>query len=110
MITSIATTKLTDRSVVAACPLGFSLQGTGVSVGVPSLGLASFGTSAVRMGSLATLPVRELGIERPIQAPAVAAVAQAETYAMAAANGAENQTKHHQMWASRGLEPWSDPT
>lgn len=110
MITYLST-KMIDRSVVATCPIGFSLRGTGVSsFGAPTTGISAFGTAAVRVESLATLPVRVLHGERPIQAPAVAAVAQAEVYAMAAANGAENQTQHHQMWASRGLEPWSDPT
>ncbi|MFE6779526.1 hypothetical protein [Streptomyces sp. NPDC057702] len=98
--------KMTDRPVLATCSLGFSSQGTGVS----GLGVSQFGIAAVRPESLTSLSVLALHGERPIQAPAVAAVAQAKTYAMAAANGAENQTKHHQMWASRGLEPWSDPT
>jgi hypothetical protein len=52
---------------------------------------------------------------RPTQAPAVAAVAaQAQAYAFAAkTNGAgtngNQRTQHHPKWASRGLEPWSDP-
>lgn len=103
-------TKMTDRSVVAACPLGISMRGTGLSA-----------TSAL----LPVLPVRERS-ERPVQAPAVAAAAaQVKTYAFAAAaNGAgtakganaasghangQQKTQHGTKWAFRGLEPWSDP-
>ncbi|MBB5936817.1 hypothetical protein [Streptomyces zagrosensis] len=116
MITYISTIKMIDRPVIATCPLGFSSQGTDVSsfgtsaFGTSGFGAAGFGISGVRPETLAPRPVHELRSERPIQAPAVAAVAQARTYAMAAANGAEIQTQHHQKWASRGLEPWSDPT
>ncbi|MEV6651353.1 hypothetical protein [Streptomyces sp. NPDC051219] len=93
-------TKMTDRSVVATCPLGSSLRGTGLS-----------GISAASPASLAGLPVRERN-ERPTQAPeAAVAVAQAHAYASAAAGaGCKKQTtQHHTMWAFRGLEPWSDP-
>ncbi|WP_431042340.1 hypothetical protein ACQUSR_10765 [Streptomyces sp. P1-3] len=90
MISFIKTTKMTDRSVVFACPLGSSLrtQGTGLS-----------GSLEARIS------------ERPTKAPEVAAVAQANAYAFAtAANGAGHQTKQqHPMWAFRGLEPWSHP-
>jgi len=105
-------TKSTDRSVVAACPLGISMRGTDLSA-----------TSAL----LPVLPVRERS-ERPVQAPAVAAAAaQVQTYAFAAAaNGAgagtakganaanghaygQQKTQHGTKWAFRGLEPWSDP-
>ncbi|MER0246006.1 hypothetical protein AAHZ94_29340 [Streptomyces sp. HSW2009] len=111
MITYYITTKATDRSVVAACPLGSSAQGTGVSsFGASEFGAFAFGTTAARPESLVTLLARGLRSERPTQAPAVAAVAKAKTYAMAAANGAEILTQHPQMWASRGLDPWSDPT
>ncbi|MFC0846274.1 hypothetical protein ACFH04_21540 [Streptomyces noboritoensis] len=106
--TSISTAKLTDRSVVATCPLGSSLQGTGLSTGVSGL----LGLSVVIPSSLASLPVRN-GNERPTQAPEAAVVkGQAQAYAFAAAGaGAEKQqtTQHHTMWAFRGLEPWSDP-
>ncbi|MGX1881125.1 hypothetical protein [Streptomyces sp. NPDC055287] len=95
-------TKMTDRSVVATCPLGSSLRGTGVS-----------GIAAVRPASLASLPVLVLARnERPTKAPeAAVAAAQAKAYAFAAAGaGSKKQTtQHHTMWAFRGLEPWSDP-
>ncbi|MFE5808912.1 hypothetical protein [Streptomyces sp. NPDC056491] len=99
-------TKMTDRSVDASCLLGsVSLLGTGVSA-----------ISADRPALLATLPVSERN-ERPTQAPVAVLAAEAQThgaYGFAAAAGAgslKKQTKqqHHLMWASRGLEPWSDP-
>ena len=105
-------TEMTDRSVVAACPLGVSMRGTDLSA-----------TSSL----LPVLPVWERS-ERPIQASAVAAAAaQVKTYAFAAAaNGAgagtakgakaasghangQQKTQHGTKWAFRGLEPWSDP-
>jgi hypothetical protein len=98
--TIISAIKMTDRSVVATCPLGSALRGTGLS-----------GISAVSPASLASLPVRE-GNERPTKAPeAAVANVQAQAYAFAAAGaGAKTQTtQHHLMWAFRGLEPWSDP-
>ena len=108
MISIIKTIKMTDLSVVSACPLGviasseLSLRGTGMSGSVP----------AVSPLSLATLPVRERN-ERPTEAPAaaVAKAAQAQAYAFAAAGaGFTKQTQHHhEMWAFRGPEPWSDP-
>ena len=57
---SISTAKMTDRSVVSSCLLGFSNLGTGLS-----------GISAARPASslsLAGLPVRESN-ERPTKAP-----------------------------------------
>ncbi|MFF2651242.1 hypothetical protein [Streptomyces sp. NPDC058045] len=91
---------MTDRSVVASCPLGLS-RGTGLS-----------GISAVRSGAalpIAGLPVRE-GNERPTKAPEAVAAAQAHAYAFAAAGaGFRKQNKQHTMWAFRGLDPWSDP-
>lgn len=93
-------TKMTDHSVVAPCPLGSSLRGTGLS-----------GISAVRPASLVSLPVLARN-ERPTEAPeAAVAAAQAQAYAFAAAGaGSKKQTtQHHTMWAFRGLEPWSDP-
>lgn len=88
MISFMETIKMTDRSVVAACPLGFELPGTGLSTGANEARLS----------------------ERPIQAPAVAATARAIAYAFAA-NGAGSRTtqQHHQKWALRGLGPWSYP-
>ncbi|MGW3571565.1 hypothetical protein ACWDSL_48135 [Streptomyces sp. NPDC000941] len=89
MISFMNTIKMTDRSVVATCLLGFELPGTGVSAGASEARLS----------------------ERPIQAPAVAATAQAIAYAFAA-NGAgsrKTQQQHHQKWALRGLGPWSYP-
>jgi len=111
----VSTVKMTDRSVVAACPLGISLRGTGASGRLLSM-------------SSAVLPVVRERSERPVQAPAVAvaAVAQVQAYAFAATtNGAgtngyaglgganeqhaEQKTQHNLKWAFRGLEPWSDP-
>jgi hypothetical protein len=91
--------KMTDRSVVAACPLGISLPVTGLS------GVSAMGSG---LGARAR-------IERPTKALAVAATAQAQAYAFADTNGAGNQakngqkTQHHLMWDLRRLEPWSDP-
>ncbi|WNI17888.1 hypothetical protein [Actinacidiphila sp. ITFR-21] len=119
MISLMTTAKMTDRSVIAACPLGMSLRDTGLSA-----------TSLV----MPALPVRDRS-ERPIQASAVAAAAaQASAYAFAAAaNGAgagtakganaangqalnghafteqQKTQQHGTKWAFRGLEPWSDP-
>lgn len=93
--------KSTDRSVVVSCLLGFSNPGTGLS-GIPA------GQSA-SVASLAGLPVRERN-QRPTQAPE--AVAAAEAYAFAPADGAGTRaqlTHHRKMWAFRGLEPWRDP-
>lgn len=108
MISLMNSTKMTDRSVIATCPIGISLRGTGLS-----------STSL-----LPVLPVREPS-ERPTQAPAVAAAqAQASAYAFAAAaygagagtaegvnsaNGQQKTQQHGMKWAFRGLEPWSDP-
>ncbi|GHG96371.1 hypothetical protein [Streptomyces lanatus] len=100
---SISTVKMTDRSVVASlCMLGASNQGTGLS-----------GIRAVRPASalsLADLPVRERN-ERPTKALEAAVTAKAQAYAFTATGaGNRKQTKqHHQMWAFRGPEPWSDP-
>ncbi|MFF3640183.1 hypothetical protein [Streptomyces sp. NPDC002564] len=105
----ISTAKMTDRSVVASCLLGFSNQGTGLSGGTPAARPMSASLP------LAGLPVREAigGNERPTKAPeAAVAEAQAQAYAFAAAGaGFRKQTTqhHHTMWAFRGLEPWSDP-
>ncbi|MBT2391394.1 MULTISPECIES: hypothetical protein [Streptomyces] len=99
----ISTAKMTDRSVVSACSLGFSaaFNGTGVS-----------GISAVLpVSGLGGLPVRERN-ERPTKAlEAAVAAAKARAYAFAAASAGtkKQQTQHHTMWAFRGLEPWSDP-
>jgi len=111
MISILNTTKMTDHSVIAACPLGISMRGTDLSAS----------------SLLPVLPVRERS-ERPVQASAVAvAAAQVKTYAFAAAaNGAgagtakgakaasghangQQKTQHGTKWAFRGLEPWSDP-
>ena len=97
--------KMTDSSVVASCPLGSSLRGSGLS-----------GISAVSPVALASLPVRERN-ERPTEAPeAAVAKAEVKTYAFAATGAGfgsttQQQTTQHQhkMWAFRGLEPWSDP-
>ncbi|MBC7267995.1 MAG: hypothetical protein H5T76_04620 [Streptomyces sp.] len=94
--------KMTDRSTVSLCMLGASIPGTGLS-----------GIRAVRPASalsLAGLPVRERN-ERPTKALEAAVVAQAQAYAFTATGaGVRKQTtQHHQMWAFRGPEPWSDP-
>ena len=99
---SISTVKMTDRSVVASCLLGFSNLGTGLS-----------GVSAMRPESglsLAGLPIRERN-ERPTKAPEAVATAQAQAYAFAAVGAGfrKQTTHHHTMWAFRGLKPWSDP-
>jgi hypothetical protein len=114
MISQMATVKMTDRPVIAACSLDVSFAGAGVR----GTGLS------VSSALLPALPVRERS-ERPTQAPAAAAKAQATTaYAFAvAANGAgagtaeganghaigQQKTQQHGKWAFRGLEPWSDP-
>ena len=97
----ISTVKMTDRSVVSTCLLGFSNLGTGLS------GIAA--VRPVSSVSLSGLPVRERN-ERPMKA-LEAVGAQAQAYAFAAAGaGSRKQTKHHlTMWAFRGPEPWSDP-
>ncbi|MFI0590167.1 hypothetical protein [Streptomyces griseus] len=111
MISIIETQKMTDLSVVSACSLGLtrssaaSLRATGLS-----------GISAARPLSPASLPVTRERNERPTEAPAAAVAkaakaAQAQAYAFAAAGaGFTKQTQHHhEMWAFRGPEPWSDP-
>jgi hypothetical protein len=101
--TIISIVKTSDRSAASLCMLGASNPGTGLS-----------GIRAVRPESsvsLAGLPVRERD-ERPTEAlEAVVAQAQAQAYAFTAAGaGSRKQTtQHHQMWAFRGPEPWSDP-
>ena len=100
--TAISTAKMTDRSVVSTCMLGVSNLGTGLS-----------GIRAVRPASsvsLAVLPVRERN-ERPTKALEAAVVAQAQAYAFTATGAGfrKQTTQHHQMWAFRGPEPWSDP-
>ncbi|WP_329174965.1 hypothetical protein [Streptomyces sp. NBC_01477] len=111
MTSQLITTKLTDRSAIATCPLGMSLPATGL---VSSL--------------LPVLPIR-VRSERPTEAPAVAMAAKAKAHAFtsaAAANGAgdgnakgaegangsangQQKTQQYGKWAFRGLEPWSDP-
>ncbi|MGD9482447.1 hypothetical protein WDH52_04175 [Streptomyces sp. TRM70308] len=80
------TGEVTERSVVATCLLGSSVRGTG-------------------------LPCARISDERPIEASAVAAAAQAQAYALGAADAGfgRQKTQHHTMWAFRGLEPWRDP-
>ncbi|GAA2303491.1 hypothetical protein OHT20_13135 [Streptomyces caniferus] len=107
MISFIETSKMTDRSVVATCPLGSSLRGTGLSgFGRPS------GIEVARPKSLAVL-TRSERTARPTEAPAVAATAaSALARVFGAANGAESRNQYqtqHEMWAYRGLEPWRDP-
>jgi hypothetical protein len=121
-VISITPIKVTDRSVIATCPLGISMSATGLSA-----------SSELRL----VMPER-VRSERPTKAHAVAAAAaQAQSYAFAAAtNGAgagtakganangqallaqalnaqahngQQKTQHGSKWAFRGLEPWSDP-
>ena len=99
---SASTVKMTDRSVVSTCMLGASNRGTGLS-----------GIRAVRPASsvsLAGLPVRERN-ERPTKALEAAVTAKAQAYAFTATGAGirKQTTQHHQMWAFRGPEPWSDP-
>jgi len=96
---SASTAKMTDRSVVSTCLLGFSNLGTGLS-----------GIAAIRPASpvsLAALPVRERN-ERPMKA-LEAVEAQAKAYAFAATGAGVSKQTHHTMWAFRGPDPWSDP-
>ncbi|MER8231575.1 hypothetical protein ACIRQY_29540 [Streptomyces sp. NPDC101490] len=98
----VSTAKMTDRSVVSSCTLGFSgsaLIATGLPVAtLPVTGLSGLGVAAARV----------LRDERPTKAREAAGKATAYDFA---ATGAGNQqlTQHHTMWAFRGLEPWSDP-
>ncbi|MEV5435467.1 hypothetical protein AB0K80_05460 [Streptomyces sp. NPDC052682] len=99
---SISTVKMTDRSAVSLCMLGVSNLGTGLS-----------GIRAVRPASSvapAGLVSRERN-ERPTKALEAAVEAQAQAYAFAATGAGfrKQTTQHHQMWAFRGPEPWSDP-
>ncbi|MFF7855593.1 hypothetical protein [Streptomyces sp. NPDC007904] len=93
--------KTTDRSAVSLCMLGASNPGTGLS-GIRAARPASSPAPSV-------LAVRERD-ERPTEA-LEAVVAQAHAYAFAAAGAGfrKQTTQHHQMWAFRGPEPWSDP-
>ena len=102
-INTSTSVKLTDRSAVSACMLGVSNLGTGLS-GIRAVRPAS--SSAAPAG----LPVRERN-ERPTKALEAAVVAQAQAYAFTATGAGfrKQTTQHHQMWAFRGPEPWSDP-
>jgi hypothetical protein len=102
-------TKLSGHQAVFGCvPGGVRLSGTGMS-GAP-------------VARPAFLAVREVAVERPIQAPAVAAAARTDAYDASAAfatnathgaapgNQIFGQLKtQHPMWALRGLDPWRDP-
>lgn len=111
MISIMKATKMTDRSVIATCPLGISLRGTGLSA----------------IALLPVLPVRERD-ERPIEASAAAVAAKVKAHAFAfaataaygagagtakganaSASGNGQKTQQYGKWAFRGLEPWSDP-
>lgn len=100
--TTASTVKLTDRSVVASlCILGSSNDATGLSGISAALPVSSL--------SLAGRPVRERN-ERPTEAlGAVEAQALAYAFAAAGAGGRKQTTHHHQMWAFRGPDPWSEP-
>ncbi|MEN2421724.1 hypothetical protein AABB02_26920 [Streptomyces rimosus] len=109
MISFMTSQKMTDRSVAAACTLGASLQGTGLS----GSGRLS-GLEVSRAASLVILPEAKRD-ERPTQAPAVVAAApaaNAHAFAGAATNGAESRKQYQTQqdtWAHRGHEPWRDP-
>ncbi|MGW6271073.1 MULTISPECIES: hypothetical protein [unclassified Streptomyces] len=117
----ISTAKMTDRSVVASCLLGFSNLGTGLSGGIaaaavrPESSVLPLARPRTLGTAVAVLPMREVneGSERATKAPEAVVTAQAQAYAFAAAGaGSKKQTtqhQHHTMWAFRGLEPWSDP-
>jgi hypothetical protein len=100
---SFSTVKMTDRSAVSTCMLGVSNLGTGLS-GIRAVRPAS--SSVAPVG----LPVRERN-ERPTKALEAAVAAQAQAYAFTATGAGfrKQTTQHHQMWAFRGPEPWSDP-
>ncbi|MET7674712.1 hypothetical protein [Streptomyces seoulensis] len=92
--------KMTDRPAVSLCILGAPSQGTGLS-----------GIRADRPASSllsVDLPVRE-GNERPTKALAAVEAQAQGAYAFKAAGAGFRTTQHHQMWAFRGPEPWSDP-
>ncbi|MEU2115682.1 hypothetical protein ACFWV1_26830 [Streptomyces sp. NPDC058700] len=101
---SFSTAKMTDRSVVSVCPLGFSASafiGTGLPVaGLPVTGLSGLGAAVI-----------ERRDERPTKALGAVAAGKATAYGFAATGAGNQQTTqhHHMMWAFRGLEPWSDP-
>lgn len=115
----ISTVKMTDRSVVASCLLGFSNLGTGLSGGIAAAAIRPESSvlplSLPRPGhtALNVFPMREVneGSERATKAPEAVVTAQAQAYAFAAtgAGSKKQTTQHHTMWAFRGLEPWSDP-
>ncbi|MEU6677563.1 hypothetical protein [Streptomyces sp. NPDC046853] len=121
----VSTAKMTDRSAVASCLLGFSNEGTGLSGGIaaaaavrPESSVLPLTLPRIARTALNGLPMREVneGSERATKAPAAVVTAQAQAYAFAAAGaGAKKRTTqqqtqhHHTMWAFRGLEPWSDP-
>ncbi|MFG2644412.1 hypothetical protein ACGFYP_25990 [Streptomyces sp. NPDC048370] len=114
-VSFVSTDKMTDRSVVSACSLGFSSSAF-LGNGLPGTGLSGAGLAAASLrpaADLAGLPVMERD-ERPTKAlEAGVAAGKASAYVFAA-TGAGTQTKqtqqhHHTMWAFRGLEPWSDP-
>ncbi|MGW1013850.1 hypothetical protein [Streptomyces termitum] len=102
-ISTASTAKMTDRSVVSACSLGFSafdLLGSGLpATGLPVTGLSGRGKA-----------VNEHA-ERPTKARVAEGKAGFAAYGFGAAGAGKQQktTQHHMMWAFRGLEPWSDP-
>ncbi|MGP3970329.1 hypothetical protein [Streptomyces sp. 6N223] len=104
-------TKLTGHPAVFGCvPGGARLRDIGVS-------------DVVVARPAVAVPEARVAVERPTQAPAVAAAARIGAYEASAANatsatngaGTGNQifgqqkTQLHPMWALRGLDPWSDP-
>ncbi|MDJ0343206.1 hypothetical protein QMK19_13450 [Streptomyces sp. H10-C2] len=97
----IETIKMTDRPVVATCPLGSPLPGTGMSA-----------APALRLASLAELSIRERN-ERATKALLVTETkAPAHVFTPNGAGGHSTngqKQQHLSMWAFRGLEPWSDP-
>ncbi|MFF6831366.1 MULTISPECIES: hypothetical protein [unclassified Streptomyces] len=101
----VSTAKMTDRSVVSACSLGFSASAF-IGTGLPATGLSGLGMFT----GVELRPSVGLRDERPTKALEAGAAGKAEAYAFAATGaGTQQQTTHHTMWAFRGLEPWSDP-
>ncbi|MGP3999841.1 hypothetical protein [Streptomyces sp. 8N706] len=117
-------TKLSGREVVASCLSGVSVLR---SVSLRPGSLQSLRMSFTGLSGAAEARRVERGIvavnERPTQAPAAVAAAQASAYAFAAkgadlqqnwtdggfAGGTTSAAEHHTMRAFRGLEPWRDP-
>jgi hypothetical protein len=103
--------KMTARSVVSMCPLGFSGSELSVS-GLPGSdltgpGLSFSGRPAVLSGR--PVRVRDERETKALEAAVAATQAKAHVFAAASAGTPKQMNQHLTMWAFRGLEPWSDP-